>query len=198
MFVRGLFPLRLLHSAKAALSGLLLLCLLGGDVLGQQNPQIELQVKAVSILATVRDKRGKIVSNLTKQDFVVDEDGRPQNINYFAKENDAPLRLGLLVDTSLSQGTALEDERSASFAFLDKLLRAEKDSAFVIQFDREVELLRDFTADHAKLQSALRQLESSELASSPLTSLANVSPTSVCATASTRPLRWTSARSRAR
>jgi VWFA-related protein len=152
----------LLHSWKAALSGFLILCLFGGDALGQQDPQIELQVKAVSILATVRDKRGQIVSNLMKQDFVVDEDGRPQNINYFAKESDVPLRLGLLVDTSLSQGTSLEGERSASFAFLDHLLRAEKDSAFVIQFDREVELLRDFTADHAKLQSALRQLESSE------------------------------------
>jgi VWFA-related protein len=128
----------------------------------QENPQIELQVKTVSILATVRDRHDSVIDGLTKDDFIVEEDGRPQAINYFAKQTDTPLRLGLLVDTSLSQGTALEQERDASFLFLDHLLRAQKDLAFVIQFDREVELLRDFTADRAKLQATLHRLESSE------------------------------------
>ena len=67
------------------------------------QPKIAVEVKTVSVLATVRDKHGKIVSNLTKDDFQLDEDGRPQTINYFAHESDLPLRLGLLVDTSLSQ-----------------------------------------------------------------------------------------------
>jgi VWFA-related protein len=93
----------------------------------------------------------------------VDEDGRPQTINYFARENDLPLRLGLLVDTSLSQRRVLEEERSASYSFLDHLLRENKDLAFVIHFDREVELLEDFTGSRPKLQAALQSLQTPQM-----------------------------------
>src|SRR5580658_3699099 len=122
------------------------------------QPKIAVEVKTVSVLATVRDKHGKIVSDLTKDDFQLDEDGRPQTINYFAHESDLPLRLGLLVDTSLSQRKVLDQERSASYSFLDKLLRQDKDLAFVIHFDREVELLQDFTPSRPQLQAALQKL----------------------------------------
>lgn len=114
---------------------------------------------SLSVLATVRDKHGKIVADLAKDDFVLDEDGRPQIINYFAREKDLPLRLGLLVDTSLSQRSVLDQERSASYAFLGNLLRADKDVAAVINFDRDVTLLQDFTSSRPKLQAALQQLE---------------------------------------
>lgn len=117
-----------------------------------------MQVKTVSVLATVHDKHGKIVSNLSKDDFVLTEDGRPQNINYFARETDLPLRLGLLVDTSLSQRKVLDQERDASYSFLDHLLREDKDLAFVIHFDKDVELLQDFTPSRPKLQAALQTL----------------------------------------
>ena len=122
-----------------------------------------MDVKTVSVPVTVRDKHGKIISNLTKEDFVVDEDGRPQTVNYFARENDLPLRLGLLVDTSLSQRRVLEEERSASYSFLDHLLRENKDLAFVIHFDREVELLEDFTGSRPKLQAALQSLQTPQM-----------------------------------
>jgi VWFA-related protein len=120
--------------------------------------KIAVEVKTVSVLATVRDKHGKIVSDLTKDDFQLDEDGRPQTINYFVHESDVPLRLGLLVDTSLSQRRVLDQERTASYSFLDKLLRQDKDSAFVIHFDHEVELLQDFTPSRPQLQAALQKL----------------------------------------
>jgi VWFA-related protein len=127
------------------------------------TPKISVDVKTVSVPVTVRDKHGKIISNLTKEDFAVDEDGRPQTINYFARENDLPLRLGLLVDTSLSQRRVLEEERSASYSFLDHLLRENKDLAFVIHFDREVELLEDFTGSRPKLQAALQSLQTPQM-----------------------------------
>lgn len=132
---------------------------------GQQetHPKIAVQVNTVSVLATVRDKHGKISSNLTKDDFMLEEDGRPQVINYFARENDLALRLGLLVDTSLSQRNVLEQERSASYSFLDHLLREDKDLAFVIHFDREVELLQDFTPSRPKLQAALQSLQTPQV-----------------------------------
>jgi len=121
--------------------------------------KIAVQVKTVSLLATVRDKHGKIISDLKKDDFVLEEDGRPQTINYFARETDAALRLGLLVDTSLSQRKVLDQERTASYSFLDHLLREDKDLAFLIHFDREVELLQDFTPSRPKLQAALQTLQ---------------------------------------
>src|SRR5271155_2941080 len=127
-------------------------------VLQVAQTKIAVEVKAVSVLATVRDKKGKIVANLTKDDFELQEDGKPQTINYFVKESDLPLRMGLLVDTSLSQRRVLDQERSASYSFLDHLLRADKDLAFVIHFDREVELLQDFTPSRPQLQAALQKL----------------------------------------
>jgi VWFA-related protein len=127
------------------------------------TPKISMDVKTVSVPVTLRDKHGKIISNLNKEDFVVDEDGRPQVVNYFARENDLSLRLGLLVDTSLSQRWVLEQERSASYSFLDHLLRENKDLAFVIHFDREVELLEDFTGSRPKLQAALQSLQTPQM-----------------------------------
>jgi VWFA-related protein len=122
-------------------------------------PKIAVEVKAVSVLATVRDKHRKFISNLTKDDFALEEDGRPQTINYFVRESDLPLRLGLLVDTSRSQRRLLEQERSASYSFLDHLLRQDKDLAFVIHFDKDVELLQEFTPSRPKLQAALQSLQ---------------------------------------
>jgi VWFA-related protein len=127
------------------------------------QPKIAVEVKTVSVLATVRDKHGKIISNLTKDDFQLDEDGNPQTISYFAHESDLALRLGLLVDTSLSQRRLLDQERSASYSFLDHLLRGDKDLAFVIHFDREVELLEEFTPSRPKLQAALQALETPQV-----------------------------------
>jgi VWFA-related protein len=125
----------------------------------EQKPSFSVQVKVVNVPATVRDKHGKIVNDLTKDDFVLEEDGRPQVIHYFSRESDLPLTLGLLVDTSFSQRRVLEKERSASYTFLDRMVHQEKDAAFIIHFDHEVELLQDLTNSHQKLQVALNSLQ---------------------------------------
>jgi VWFA-related protein len=132
--------------------------LAGQDKPAQDKPAISVDVKVVNVLATVRDKKGQIVTNLGQDDFKLEEDGRPQTITYFAREADLPLTLGLLVDTSMSQRRVLPDERDASRSFLADLLR-DQDQAFLIHFDRQVELLQDLTSSHQKLESALRLLE---------------------------------------
>lgn len=132
----------------------------------QAPGKIAVEVKTVTVLATVRDKHGKIIPNLSKEDFSLQEDGRPQAINYFARETDLPLRLGLLVDTSLSQRKVLEQERTASYSFFDHMLRPDKDLDFIIHFDREVELLQDFTNARPKLQAALQSLQTPQYDSS--------------------------------
>lgn len=116
-------------------------------------------VKVVNVPATVRDKHGQIVNTLTKDDFVLEEDGQPQQIRYFARDTDLPLTLGLLVDTSMSQINVLGEERRASYAFLDKMLR-DKDLAFVINFDYDVTLLQDVTSSREKLRAALDDIKS--------------------------------------
>lgn len=124
-----------------------------------QQPKIAVDVNTVNILATVRDKHGKIVSDLNKDAFQLEEDGKPQTIDYFARESDLPLRLALLVDTSLSQRNVLDQERTASQTFLSTMLRPEKDIAAIINFDFDITLLQDFTASLPKLQAALQKLE---------------------------------------
>jgi VWFA-related protein len=121
---------------------------------GQPAARMSVKVNVVNVLATVRDKHGKIVQNLTPDDFVLTEDGRPQKLHYFAKDSDLPLTLGLLVDTSLSQRTVLDQERTASRGFLDQMVREDQDKAFIIHFDREAELLQDLTSSHEKLSAA--------------------------------------------
>jgi VWFA-related protein len=139
------------------------LLLPAGSLRSGQEPQIKVDVKVVNVLATVRDKHGQIVTNLGKDDFELEEDGHPQTITYFSKETDLPLTLGLLVDTSESQRRVLGDERSASRSFIDSMLREDKDKAFVIHFDREVELLQDLTSSRQKLEHALDLVGAPEL-----------------------------------
>jgi VWFA-related protein len=151
------------------LSAALLLCG-NGPLFAQQTPDatspkgneppaatVSVNVKAVTVLATVRDKHGKIVPNLTKDDFTLEEDGHPVSIRYFSRESDLPLTLGLLVDTSMSQRAVLDQERAASGSFLEQVMH-EKDTAFLIHFDHEVELLQDLTSSRSKLEDALSSL----------------------------------------
>jgi len=120
---------------------------------------IAVDVKVVTLPVTVRDKHGTIVRDLTKDDFTLQEDGRPQTIRYFSQDANLPLTLGLLVDTSRSQTNVLDAERNASRSFLDQMLVQPKDKAFLIHFDREVELLQDLTSSREKLQAALELLK---------------------------------------
>jgi VWFA-related protein len=146
--------------AYALIAALVALPGLGPSMQAQDSAAtIAVDVKVVTLPVTVREKHGKIVRDLTKDDFTLQEDGRPQTIRYFSQEANLPLTLGLLVDTSRSQTNVLDAERNASRGFLDQMLVQEKDKAFLIHFDREVELLQDLTSSREKLQAALELLK---------------------------------------
>jgi len=125
----------------------------------QEPPTFKVDVSVVNVLATVRDRKGTIVNDLSKDDFILEEDGKKQEIGYFSRQTDLPLTIGLLIDTSMSQRNLIEDERSASYQFLDQVLRPAQDKAFVIKFDIEAELLQDLTGSHRLLQNALNALD---------------------------------------
>jgi VWFA-related protein len=128
----------------------------------QASGTVTSQTNLVTLYATVRDKHGKIIPTLNKEDFTLKDDDHPQTITYFLRESDLPLTLGLLVDTSGSMAKMLDDERKASFTFFDHMLRQDKDTAFVLHFDREVELLQDVTGSKPKLQAALQLLDTTQ------------------------------------
>jgi VWFA-related protein len=123
-----------------------------------QPPTFSADVNVVTLMATVRDKEGRIAGDLAREDFVLHEDGKRQTIAYFSRESDLPLTIGLLVDTSRSQRQVLEPERKASYTFLDQVLREGKDAAFVACFDVRVEVLQAFTSSRAELAAALDRL----------------------------------------
>ncbi|MGD0734064.1 MAG: VWA domain-containing protein [Terracidiphilus sp.] len=133
---------------------------------------LKIQAREVVMPVTVRDKKGALVTTLKMSDFTLTEDGRPQTIKSFSRESNLPFRVGLLVDTSRSVYTAMDSERKAAGKFVDLMLPADlkvtpaqggpsqSDQAFLIHFDREVELLEDFTNSRDKLHHELDDMGS--------------------------------------
>lgn len=114
-------------------------------------------VELVNVLCTVKDHKGRLISNLEKKDFQIFEEGKSQEIRFFARESDLPLTIGLLIDSSVSQHRLIPMEREAGISFLDSVLR-EKDMAFLISFDTDVDLLQDFTSNRGLLRRGLEQV----------------------------------------
>ena len=125
----------------------------------REGPSFQADVEVVHILATVRDKEGRLVQDLTRDDFVLEEEGRLQEIEFFSEQSDLPLTLGLLVDSSMSQRRILEEERQASYQFFEQILEREEDRAFVLSFDVDVELLEDLTHSRQRLKEALSNVQ---------------------------------------
>src|SRR5215471_18674228 len=118
------------------------------------GPTLKVTTEVVSVYAVVEDKHHHLIPNLNQEDFELTEDNSPQHIRYFSRETDTPLTMGIMVDTSPSQGRVLPVEQEQAKAFLDQVLRP-KDLAFVLHFDIEVELLQDFTSDRQRLAKAV-------------------------------------------
>lgn len=139
------------------LSALLLAAALAAPA--QQPPPpsgetLRVEVDVVNLFCTVKDGKGGLVTNLEASDFEVREDGKKQEVRYFARETDRPLTLGLLVDTSGSQREVLPIEKDAATQFLRQVLRP-SDLALLITLDVNVDLLQDFTSEADALERAL-------------------------------------------
>ena len=131
-----------------------------GPVLTPQHDQdepittLKVDVGVVQLFFNVKDKKGGLIPNLTKDSFDIYEDGKPQTIKYFAAESNLPLTLGILIDASGSQMRVLDMEKEVGGSFLGQIL-TEKDMAFVLSFDVNIDLLQDFTSSVSRLKSAL-------------------------------------------
>jgi Ca-activated chloride channel homolog len=121
----------------------------------QKGPTIKVPVNLVDVLFTVLNRRNKLVSDLEQKDFRVLDDNVPQDIRYFSKQSDLPLRIGMLLDTSNSIRDRLKFEQDAANNFLFSVLRRNKDEAFVMTFDDEPEILQAFTGDTGALRDKI-------------------------------------------
>ncbi len=148
---------------KAILSLVLLSWTAGTPIFAQTAPQtsdqapIRVDVDVVNVLCTVSDKRGALVTDLRKEDFEIRENGRKQEIRYFARDTDLPLTVALLMDVSGSVRQALEAEREAAGKFFEVVLRP-TDRALLLGFSSTLVLWQDFTSSTGRLRAALSQL----------------------------------------
>lgn len=143
----------------------------------KSTPVPHAQAYEVQIPVTVRDKHGNLVTNLQKGDLTLTEDGRNQVIQSLSIQSPLPYQVGLLVQTSRGMMGAMEEERKATDKFVDTMLPSSpggnasaasesalgvaapnNNEAFLIHFDREVELLQDFTEARDKLHKEIDEM----------------------------------------
>ena len=120
--------------------------------------RIVMDVTRVQMLYTVTDKRGRFITDLTKDDFEIIESKKAQTIQEFTAESDLPLRLGILIDTSNSIRDRFRFEQDAATEFLKTVMRSHLDKAIIVSFDTRAELVSDLIDDTAKLENGIRAL----------------------------------------
>src|SRR6267154_2970408 len=122
----------------------------------QQSPnQIIRYVNVVDVLATVLNRRNKLVPDLTQDDFKLLDENTAQTIRFFSRQSDIPLRIGLLMDTSNSIRDRIKFEQDAAVNFLYTVLRRGKDQAFAMTFDDEPQMVQGFTGDTGLLRDQI-------------------------------------------
>lgn len=120
----------------------------------QEQTTLRVDVDLVNVLCTVQTRQGQFVTDLTRQDFRIEEDGATQSVTHFAREVTLPLTLGILIDTSPSVQDILPLEQRAAIEFLRTVLK-KNDLAMIINFDRSVSLIQDFTNSLSLLEKAV-------------------------------------------
>lgn len=116
-----------------------------------------MEVAVVNLYCTVKDRQGRLATNLAAGDFEIHEDGRRQQVRYFSRETDRPLSLALLMDTSISQKEVLPAQKEAAGHFLQQVLRP-VDQAMIMSFDVNVEVWHNFTSETPRLHWALNRM----------------------------------------
>jgi len=123
----------------------------GGSAAAQES--IRVDVNLVNVAFSVRDASGKLVDDLTKDDFEVMEDAAPQKIAFFAKSADVPLTLGLIVDASGSQEHFAKKHEQDLEVFLKDVLGL-RDRAFLVGFGNHIRLVSDFSRSGQEMMGA--------------------------------------------
>ncbi len=128
----------------------------------QKEEAIRINTDLVNVVTTIITlpgaPAGAKASALQREDFEVLEDGLPQEVTLFARESEAPLRLVMLFDTSLSVMQRLGFEKKAAAKFFERLIRPQ-DQAAIFSFSTDVVLQQEFTNRVPLLINATKQLK---------------------------------------
>jgi Ca-activated chloride channel homolog len=125
----------------------------------ERPESIKVNVELVNVIFSARDKKGKLVNDLSKEDFKVFENNQEQTVTNFARETDLPLAIALLIDASASIREKLQFEQEASMDFFLSILRRKVDRGMLISFDIAIDILQDFTDDPELLNKAIRKIK---------------------------------------
>jgi len=120
---------------------------------------IKVETNLTNIFFTAADKNKRFISNLKAEDIRVFEDGQPQEVFTFQQNIDLPLSIAILIDTSISEERTLPDEKVAAQAFLESVMRPNKDEAAVISFTGDTTLEQGFTGNIERLRRAIDRVE---------------------------------------
>src|SRR5215510_6777385 len=128
------------------------------DVTLNSDDVVRVETNLTNVFFTAADRQKRFVSTLKREDVRVLEDGVPQEIFAFQPNSDLPLSLAILIDCSGSEERTLPEEKNAARAFLESVLRPEKDEAAVVSFTGEVTLEQGLTGNIARLRRAIDEV----------------------------------------
>lgn len=158
---------RILVALGAAFLSCSLPILTAQEAAGPVTPTLSVKVRVVAVAAVVRGRDGKQMDNLTRLDFELREDGRTVPIRYFSHDDNLPIQIALLVDTSGSERGYFREIAAASGTFLRAMLVRPEDRATVLRFDSDVRLLAKQTGNLRDLEHSLTRLGEQHVAANP-------------------------------
>jgi len=120
---------------------------------------VRVETNLTNIFFTAADKSKRFVSTVKREDIRILEDGQPQEVFTFQQNIDLPLSIAILIDTSGSEERTLPDEKAAARAFLESVVKTNKDEAAVVSFTGEVTLEQGFTGNLERLRHAIERVE---------------------------------------
>ena len=120
---------------------------------------VRVETNLTSIFFTAADSSKRFINNLTKEDIRILEDGQPQEIFTFQQNLELPLSIAILIDTSRSEERTLPDEKAAARAFVEAVMRPDRDEAAIVSFTGEVTLEQGFTGNVDRLRRAIDRVE---------------------------------------
>lgn len=139
----------------------LVVCLLSAPAMAQDAPPIRVDVGLVNVGFSVRDAAGRLLTDLSREEIEITEDGVPQKIAFFARSADVPLNLGLVMDVSGSQQSFIKPHMHDLQAFLKNVLRPQ-DKAYLMTFANRLTLLSDYTGSAKELVKSLEDYQHSK------------------------------------
>ncbi len=129
------------------------------EIIIDDDEPLKVDADLVNITFTAADKERRFVTNLTKDDVKISEDGQPQQIFTFEKQISLPLSLAIVIDTSASQERTLPEEKRAALSFIEDVVRPNKDEVAVLSFTGETTLEQSLTGNPTRLRRAVENVQ---------------------------------------